>query len=91
MVGGLSSAEIIIVHARKVVVNEGHCMNHLHGTRSSHGVSSIATDQLASCQTEARPHSLSTGKQRVAHGLVDLWRLLERNGRLQGIVDVVCL
>jgi hypothetical protein len=84
---GLSAAEIIVVHARKVVVDQRHGVDHLHSASREHGHAFGATDELAGGDAEDGADSLATGKEGVAHGLVKLMGLFQRNGGVEGLVD----
>lgn len=87
MIGGLAAAEVVVVHTRQVIVNQGHRVYHLHSARRRHCLRFEAADELAGGDTEHRPDPLAAGEQRVPHGLVYLRRVPQRNGVVEGLVD----
>jgi len=91
VVGRLAAAEVVVVHAGEVIVDEGHGVDHLDGAGSGHRGGGGAAHKLAGGDAENGAHALSAGEEGVAHGLVDPQRLAERNGVVERLVDGVGL
>ena len=70
VVGGIAAPEVVIVHGRQVVVDQGIGVDHLHGAGGWQGPLRIAAHRLAGRQHQDRPDPLAAGKDRVAHGLM---------------------
>jgi len=47
VVGGLAAAEVVVVHAGQIVVDERHGMDHLGRAGGGDGSGLVATDELA--------------------------------------------
>ena len=71
MVGGFSTAEVVVVHAREVVVDERHGVDHLDGAGGGEGGFLVAAYELAGGDAEQGADPLAAGEEGVAHGLVD--------------------
>ena len=71
MSGGLTAAQIVVVHAGQVVVHEGVGVDDLNRTGGTEGVPGISTAGLRSSETENGPEALAAREDGVAHGLVD--------------------
>ena len=89
VVGRLTAAEVVVVHAGEVVVDKGHGVDHLNGAGSGHRGGGGASNKLAGGDAEDGAHALAAGEEGVAHGLVDPQRLAERNGVVKRLVDGV--
>mmetsp|Transcript_1399 Transcript_1399/g.4058 ORF Transcript_1399/g.4058 Transcript_1399/m.4058 type:complete len:361 (+) Transcript_1399:31-1113(+) len=65
VVCGLPSAQVIVVHGRKVVVNERHCVDHLKGNGRRHcGLDgSLAAEHLRSSEAEYGTNPLTAGHE----------------------------
>lgn len=87
VVSGLPAAEIVVVDAREVVVDQRHGVEHFDGASCRHSDGGFASDELASGEAENGSDAFASGEEGVAHGFVDLERFLERNGQVQGFVD----
>ena len=72
MGGGLSTTEMSVVHAREIVLDESRVVDHLDGASGGHGHGFSAADELAGSDAEEWADSLATGKEGIAHGLVEL-------------------
>ena len=71
MVGRPASAQIVIVHARQIVVNQGVGVNALHGACSMDAGLTRAAAKLGSRKSQDWSEALSPGKDAVTHRLVD--------------------
>jgi len=69
MAGGPTPAEVVIVHARQVVVDEAVGVNHLHGYRRRDRRGICATKGGADEPNEGRPEALAATHQGVGEGL----------------------
>lgn len=87
VVRGFPAAEIVVVDAREVVVDQRHGVEHFDGAGCRHSYGGFASDELASGEAENGSDAFASGEERVAHGFVDLEWFLERNGQVQGFVD----
>jgi hypothetical protein len=61
VVGWLSSAEIVVVHARKIVMDQRHGVDHLDGASGGHGNGLGSTDELAGGDAEHGAYTLAAG------------------------------
>ena len=85
MAGGLSAAEIIVVHSREIVVDKRKSMYHLDtGSRCS-SVPEIAAASLAECVDEHRTDTFSACLERIVHRVDEV---LLRN-RVLGVLVVL--
>lgn len=66
VVGGAPPPEVVIVHGRQVVVDEAHGVDHLHGTRSGHGLLQVAWQQQQQQWTSQLKKQFETSKERQA-------------------------
>ena len=73
VVGGLAPAQIVVVHAGQVVVDQGVGVDHLQcaGRRAGPPASRRPASR-AELQRQHRPDPLAAGQQAVAHGLVQV-------------------
>ena len=71
VVGRIAAPEVVVVHGRQVVMDQGIGMDHLHGAGSRHGMGDIAPDRLAGCQHQDRTDPFASGEDRIAHGFVE--------------------
>ena len=88
--GGLSAAEIVVIHARKIVVDQRIGMQHFDaaGRRQCRGA--VSAGDLAELHEQQRSDALSSGKERIAHGVQKLLlRAVRREIRLQRGVDLI--
>jgi hypothetical protein len=67
VVGRIPAPEVIVIHGRQVIMNQGIGMNHLHGAGRRHGMAQITSDGLACREHENRPDPLASGKNGIAH------------------------
>ena len=65
-------AEMIVVHTREIVLEESRVVDHLDGASGGHGHGFSAADELVGSDVEEWVYSLATGKEGIAHGLVEL-------------------
>lgn len=89
VVGRFTAAEVVVVHAGEVIVDEGHGVDHLDGAGSGHRGGGGSSDELAGGDAEDGAYALATGEEGVAHGLVDPQRLAEGNGVIKRLIDGV--
>jgi len=75
VVGRLAAAEVVVVHAGEVVVDERHGVDHFDGAGSGHRGGGGAANEFAGGDAEHGAHALAAGEEGVAHGLVDPQRL----------------
>ena len=75
VVGRATATEMIIVHAGKIVVNEGVSVNAFDGAGGREGEGFGATSGPGCGQAEDGTEPFSSGKQAVPHGLVDQGRI----------------
>ena len=87
VVRGFPAAEIVVIDAREIVVDEGHGVEHFDGASCRHSDGCFSSDELASGDAEKGPDPFASGEERVAHVFVDLDWFLERNDQVQGSVD----
>ncbi len=71
VVGGASAAEVIVVHARKIIVDERIGMDAFDGGCGWEGVCGGASAGFGCGDAGGWAQALSASKQAVAHGLVD--------------------
>ena len=69
MIGRLSSAHIIVIHARQIVVNERVGVDHFHSTGKRQCRRILAAKQTAKLQRQQRTDALATRKQAVTLGI----------------------
>ncbi len=69
--GRASPPEIVIIHARQIVMDEGVRVDALDGTGRRKGFGGFSSAGLGRSQAENRPHPLASGEEAVAHGAVD--------------------
>ena len=63
VVCGASTPQVVVIHGRKVVMDQRHGVNHLQRHCRWHGLGSIPTRQLAGGQAEDWPQTLSSCQQ----------------------------
>jgi hypothetical protein len=63
-----SSAQIVVIHRREIVVNERENMNHLKGAGGIKSGVSFGSKSFGRGQTERRPNALSGRKAGIPHG-----------------------
>ena len=84
VVGRLSPAQIIVIHAGQVVMDQGIRVDHLHRAGEWQGLCNISPTHPADLQCEEGTDALSAGHQTVLHGVIDIGhRLPARKARLQ--------
>jgi len=76
--GGLAAAEVVVVHAGEVVVDERHGVHHLDGRGGGHRPGLGPTHHGARGQAQRRAHALPARQQRVPH------RVVQRGGGFPG-------
>jgi len=69
--GGPAPAQVVVVHAREIVVDEGIRVDALDGAGGRQGAFDRAAAGLGGGESQNGPEPLSTSKDAVAHGLVD--------------------
>jgi len=87
VIGRASAPEIIIIHAREIVMNEGIGVNAFDSAGGREGEGFGATSGPGCRQAEDGSEPFSSGKQAVPHGLVDQGRIgFCRNQPVQGFL-----
>jgi hypothetical protein len=71
VVGGVAPPEIVVVHGRQVIVDEGIGMDHLHGTGRGKRPRHFPPHRLAGGQHENGTDPLAAGEHRIAHGFME--------------------
>ena len=72
MVGGPPPAQVVVVHAGQIVVDQGVAVQHLDGSRKGFGCGGIAPQHVAYAEHQNRPHPFAAAHQAVAGRLTDL-------------------
>src|SRR5205823_12763411 len=72
--GRTAAAEIVIVHAREIIVDEGIGVDAFHRAGERKRIFDLAAARLRRRQTKNRPQPFSTGEQTVANRLVNRGR-----------------
>ena len=75
MTSGSASAEIIIVHAREVIVDEGVGVHDLDGAGGRESIGGVATASFVCGEGEDGAESLAAGEDGIPHRLVNGARL----------------
>jgi hypothetical protein len=75
MIGRFSTAEIVIVHRWKIIVNETHGVDHLQSNCCWHRLFLGSTKHLASSQAKDGADALASGHEGIKHRLTNLLRL----------------
>jgi len=70
VVGRVSAPEVVIVHGRQVIMDQGIGVDHLHGTGGRDGPLRIPAYRLAGRQHQDGPDPLAACEYGIAHGLV---------------------
>ena len=69
MVGGSAPAEIIIVHAGKIVMDQAVSMDHFNGCRKGRGLLPVRTAHPAEIKGKNGTKPLAPCQKAVAHGI----------------------
>ena len=69
--GGLAAAEIVVVHAGEIVMDEGVGVDALDGAGEGEGLGGFAADDLGAGEADDGAEALAAGEDGVAHRLVD--------------------
>jgi hypothetical protein len=83
---GASSAQIVIIHAWKIVVDEGKSMHHFYGARRWHRHGRIGTARIGCHQCEQWTQSLAWAEQSIVHRFADRISRIEK-GLFQCRID----
>ncbi len=70
MVCRLTAPQIIIVHRRQVIVNQGVTVDHFNGGGGRQYLFDCASDRFAGRRHQHGPNAFTTGKYRIAHRIV---------------------
>ena len=73
--GRTAAAQIVVVHARQIVVNERIGMDHFERTRERQGVFDVAAVQAAELEHDHRTQALAARHRRLENAVVALMRL----------------
>jgi hypothetical protein len=65
--GGTTASEIIVIHARKIIVHERVGMDAFKGARQRKSIVDPAATSFSRRQTQNRPQTFAAGKQTVTH------------------------
>ena len=89
MGGGAAAAEVIIIHAGEVIMNKGVGVHDFDGAGGGEGVFNFASAGLRGGEGEDGAETFTTGKDGVAHALVDGLRPDGDAGKefVKGVVD----
>jgi len=88
VVGGATTAEVVVIHTGEVVMDEGVGVDTFHGTGGGQGRGFRPSRSPGGGQTEDRPEPFSSGEEAVAHGLMDERRVgVYRNEPIEGLFD----
>ena len=74
VIGGTAAAQIVIVHGRKVIVDEGIGMHHLYTAGKGQNIFRIRPEKRGRGKAEHGPQTLASGKETVKHGLPEAFR-----------------
>ena len=69
--GGTAPAEVVVIHAGQVVVDEGVGVDALHGGGEGQRLLQTPPAELTEGQRQHRPHPLAPGQEAVAHSLLE--------------------
>ena len=69
VVGGLAAAQVVVVHARQVVVYQRIGVQHLHRAGHGQGLFRLQAVQAREFQHQHRAYALAAGRQAVVHGI----------------------
>src|SRR5260370_2373284 len=67
MASGLSSAEVIVVQSRQIIVNQGISVDKFDGASGMKRGRDIADEDAGCLQTQDRANTLATGEHTVTH------------------------
>ena len=88
VVSGLAPAEIVVIHARQVVVDQGIGVNQLQRAAHRHGLVPVQTAQPGKLQRHHRTQPLAAGENAVPHGLIEVRPMgLLRKQAVQIVLD----
>ena len=87
--GGLAPAQVVVVHARQVIVDQRIAVQHLHGCGKLVGSGGIAVQHIADGQHQHGTDALSAAQQAVAGCTADvrLFGQIGVAGSLQRSID----
>ena len=68
VIGGLSAAQIVIIHTRQIVVDQRIGMDHFQGTGIRKSRLGIAAEEAAKGQSQRRANALAARHQAVTAG-----------------------
>ena len=92
MIGRLPPTQIIIIHGGQIIMNQTHGVDHFQSDSRWHGgfVAAILGEHFAGRQTQDGSDALSTGHERVLHGLNDLFGFgfIRNQGFIESLFDV---
>jgi hypothetical protein len=71
VIGRFAAAQIVVVHRRQIVVDEGIGVDALDGASQRHGLLDGAAASLRRRQAERRAEAFAARENGIAHGLVD--------------------
>ena len=66
---GPTAAQIIVVHGRQIVMDQGIGMDHFDGASKRQQLFSFSAEDFSRGQRKYRPYAFSAREQAIAHGL----------------------
>ena len=82
MAGRTTASEIIVIHARKIIVYQRVGVNAFKRTRERKRIIDLAAASFSGSQAQNRPQTFAAGKQTVAHSPVKRRGLSVRLGQI---------
>ena len=71
---GATTAEVVIVQGRKVIMDQTKAVDHFQGDRRRNGVGTATAHGLARAQGEYRAYTLTASQHRVLHRFAQFGR-----------------
>ena len=88
VVGGAAAAEVVVIHAGKVVVDEGISVDAFDGAGDGQGGCLIAAGSAGGGEAEDGAETFTPSEEAIAHGLVnECWVGLFGDEPIQGLFD----
>jgi hypothetical protein len=78
MACGAAAPEIVVIHARKIIMHQRIGVDAFDGTGQRKRVVDVATTSFSRGKTKDRPQSFASGKKTVPHRLVERDRFRTR-------------
>ena len=88
VVSGLATAEIVVIHAGQIVMDQGIGVDQLQSAAYRHGLVPVQTAQPGKLQRHHRTQPLAAGENAVPHGLIEVRPMgLLRKQAVQIVLD----